>query len=857
MPYKLRKAPKRDAYWVVNKETGKKHSKDPLPKDRAEAQMRALYAAEDETKGGMYSPIAKTLLSRSGERDKGKREVKHLTAVREKTKKELAKAEREMEDVSDIPAIQQLAEKKDMLRGRIDDTKAATESKIRQANRSLKSAVFGKPVMGMPREGRPRKPLSPLARREVGEAVDAAKEVAKAAKKAVKEAKEAEGAVKGSGRRKMKGGMENDGRRTPPRGPPAQPPALPNRNQLPAGDDRLPAPNGDGVPDPRLFAPIDLNAPPAQAAAAPPLLAAAAAAAAAAGGPPALQIPPMPAFLPQLQHQNAMNFQQPVPLIAQQGPLPLPLALPLPQFFGNQANVPLPFRRTLEGEALEIPRFEGESEEDEEDERRRRAADTSRSSSRARRGRGKGIFHQLNRQLTLAGRRQKQAEAQRKQDVAATQVAFFNEPLPSSILERNVMPFLQGRSTEERVSQTIRERGERRTRFQQQREVERDFQEGLVGRDLMRQINDAGDDRLPPFGVPEPREFVGSGKPISLPIMTSFARGAYSGHTPKSIAGFTLVKGTPTIKFYEKGDTIIVAVRGTQDKEDVDAWIPSTRGKMDTTSRYAKDEKEMREFREKNPNKDYIAVGHSLAGATIDLFLRRGLVRSGVSFNPMVEPQERNGGTRHRRIYNKQDPLYLLYGRNTKGAEAYEFSDPLWKRWLKYKLPIPASVLFNVLDAHNIDTMRGRGYVDQAVMRKIPLNDPQWRQKLDDLMYDVRQMTHFYEFRDPATALGFRTMEQSIYDLEPVYQGYYPPPQPNPDTHAVAMEFTGDTMLQNNRVAFNKGFDQPNPRVRRNAEVTPLVQQYGAKGAKYADVVYLLQDNPQIKGDTMYLSLNK
>ena len=44
MPYKLRKAPKRDLYWVVG-EDGTKHSKDPLPRARAEAQMRALYSA--------------------------------------------------------------------------------------------------------------------------------------------------------------------------------------------------------------------------------------------------------------------------------------------------------------------------------------------------------------------------------------------------------------------------------------------------------------------------------------------------------------------------------------------------------------------------------------------------------------------------------------------------------------------------------------------------------------------------------------------------------------------------------------------------------------------------------------------
>lgn len=75
MPYKLRKAPGRDLYWVVSKETGRKHSKEPLPKARAEAQMRALYAAENDAKGGMscggqiqkgkgkYSPLAQRVMN--------------------------------------------------------------------------------------------------------------------------------------------------------------------------------------------------------------------------------------------------------------------------------------------------------------------------------------------------------------------------------------------------------------------------------------------------------------------------------------------------------------------------------------------------------------------------------------------------------------------------------------------------------------------------------------------------------------------------------------------------------------------------------------------------------------------------
>jgi hypothetical protein len=44
MPYALRKSGR--GYYVVNKETGRRFSSKPLPKNRAAAQMRALYAVE-------------------------------------------------------------------------------------------------------------------------------------------------------------------------------------------------------------------------------------------------------------------------------------------------------------------------------------------------------------------------------------------------------------------------------------------------------------------------------------------------------------------------------------------------------------------------------------------------------------------------------------------------------------------------------------------------------------------------------------------------------------------------------------------------------------------------------------------
>ncbi len=47
MPYKVRKSGK--GYKVANKETGKTYSKKPLSKEKADAQMRAIYANTNES----------------------------------------------------------------------------------------------------------------------------------------------------------------------------------------------------------------------------------------------------------------------------------------------------------------------------------------------------------------------------------------------------------------------------------------------------------------------------------------------------------------------------------------------------------------------------------------------------------------------------------------------------------------------------------------------------------------------------------------------------------------------------------------------------------------------------------------
>jgi hypothetical protein len=60
MPYKLQRSGR--GYYVVNKDTGRKHSNRPLTQSRARAQMRALYAAESgyvlRSRAGRKSPFA-------------------------------------------------------------------------------------------------------------------------------------------------------------------------------------------------------------------------------------------------------------------------------------------------------------------------------------------------------------------------------------------------------------------------------------------------------------------------------------------------------------------------------------------------------------------------------------------------------------------------------------------------------------------------------------------------------------------------------------------------------------------------------------------------------------------------------
>jgi len=201
------------------------------------------------------------------------------------------------------------------------------------------------------------------------------------------------------------------------------------------------------------------------------------------------------------------------------------------------------------------------------------------------------------------------------------------------------------------------------------------------------------------------------GSGIEMNLMQQMAQSAYKGKTKLQIGPFKLLTSTPTLKFYKDDKRIVVAVRGTDlgDKADLVADGLAITGNLRNSERWKKDEAKIKEVQEKFPKSEfrYIAVGHSLGGALIDLMLRDKLVQNALSYNPLVEPQELGGNPLHRRIYHKDDPLYQTFGRFIPNVEVRRTAEPFWKYYLKHNLPFGLGELFTLYDRHRIGRFKG------------------------------------------------------------------------------------------------------------------------------------------------------
>lgn len=118
MPYSLRKAPRKNLYWVIGP-GGKHHSKDPLPKERAEAQRRALYAAE-----GGYTMRGRKLRGGADPRLQLQARIRHYEQERDQLEDDIQAA---YEEGAPYEFIDDLQRRLDNYREGLEDMEAELE----------------------------------------------------------------------------------------------------------------------------------------------------------------------------------------------------------------------------------------------------------------------------------------------------------------------------------------------------------------------------------------------------------------------------------------------------------------------------------------------------------------------------------------------------------------------------------------------------------------------------------------------------------------------------------------------------------------------------------------------------------
>jgi hypothetical protein len=215
-----------------------------------------------------------------------------------------------------------------------------------------------------------------------------------------------------------------------------------------------------------------------------------------------------------------------------------------------------------------------------------------------------------------------------------------------------------------------------------------------------------------------------------LSTLQKMAHASYH-HPPREgeseIDGWTLIQGNEWIKFYAKGNEVVIATRGSQTTED---WTDANRripfNDLESSIVYKRNEDYIRQFKANNPQyTTYYGVGHSLSGAINDIYLRKGIISEAVSYNPAVETQYfRKEVPNHRRIYMKDDPLYKLMGQWLLQKPEVRPSKVSTATWVARFTPI-GNVLTadQYLKAHDIKQFEGGAIHRKNFLKKYKLED--------------------------------------------------------------------------------------------------------------------------------------
>lgn len=209
--------------------------------------------------------------------------------------------------------------------------------------------------------------------------------------------------------------------------------------------------------------------------------------------------------------------------------------------------------------------------------------------------------------------------------------------------------------------------------------------------------------------------YTGAGPMPTPSVLQQLATEAYNKSPVSTVGGLQLVTYTPTLKFYKSPteNTIVVAIRGTEptDGADVKADASIAIGQLQNSQRFQQDLATLLHFQAQYPftDFDYYGVGHSLGGAILDVFLKMGLLKQGISYNPAIQPGDFQATIPNKRIYNQEDPLYKLMGRYATNTEVRAPRKKSWWERAIEKVPY-AGKAYNLYKAHQLDNFVGGGH---------------------------------------------------------------------------------------------------------------------------------------------------
>jgi hypothetical protein len=148
-----------------------------------------------------------------------------------------------------------------------------------------------------------------------------------------------------------------------------------------------------------------------------------------------------------------------------------------------------------------------------------------------------------------------------------------------------------------------------------------------------------------------------------MTAINTYARAIQNTYQDKTLlAGYTFVVSNGNVGIYQKKGARLFAIRGMRpsDSSDRGAALSLISDDLKESARYKKDKEFI--LKHKVLGVKNILVGHSLGGAIIDQLIDDGVFTRGLSFNPAMQPKDISK-TANRRLYNKDDFLYLLVGK--------------------------------------------------------------------------------------------------------------------------------------------------------------------------------------------------